>query len=225
MKPAKAAVLFSGGKDSCLALFKAKKQGYDIKYLLSVLPSSSDSYMYHKPDIKLLKMQAKMLEIPLITQKSAGKKEEELKDLIKLINKVKNKVDAIIIGRIASNYQGQRINAIAKSSGLKTIAPLWNYSPEQPWNELLESKFKVILTKIAADGLPKEMLGKIIGKEELERLKVLSKKHKFDLSFEGGDAETAILYCPLFKRQILIKCHIKSESEYRHFIIMDKLKT
>jgi len=104
----KFAVLFSGGKDSCLALHKAKLKGYDIKYLLCVLPEHSDSWMFHKPDLKLLRKQAKELDIPLITQKSKGKKDKELEDLKKLINKIKNKVDGIIVGGIASNYQAKR---------------------------------------------------------------------------------------------------------------------
>ena len=79
----RAAVLFSGGKDSCLALFKAREQGYEIKYLLSIIPSSYDSYMYHKPSLELLKRQAKELSIPLIIQKSSAGKEKELKDLEK----------------------------------------------------------------------------------------------------------------------------------------------
>ena len=33
----------------------------------------------------------------------------------------------------------------------------------------------------------------------------LSVKHGFNLNFEGGEAETLVLDCPLFSRQILIE--------------------
>ncbi len=220
----KAAVLFSGGKDSCLALFIAKKQGYDIEYLLSIIPSSFDSYMYHKPDLELLKEQANQLGIRLIIQKSKKTKEKELEDLKLLIGKVKDKVDALVIGGIASNYQGERIKKIAEESGLKVIAPLWSFSSERLWRELLDNNFEVIITKIACEGIPKELLGKIIDEKTLEKLKELSKKYKFDICFEGGDAETAVLYCPLFKKEIKISGKIKSESEYRHFFLIDEAK-
>jgi len=223
-KEKSAAVLFSGGKDSCLALFKAKKQGYNIKYLLSIIPSSYDSYMYHKPDLKLLKMQAKMLGIPLITQKSSAGKEEELKDLEALIKKAKLKVDYIIIGGIASNYQAERIKKIAEDTGLKVIAPLWKFSSKKLWQELLRNKFDVIITKISCEGLGKEWLGKIVHKKEFFELEKLSKKYKFDLSFEGGDAETAVLYCPLFKQKIDIKFKTRSEGKYRHLLEIKEIK-
>ena len=45
MKARKVAVLFSGGKDSCLALHLAKKKGYEVKYLLSVVPENFDSFI------------------------------------------------------------------------------------------------------------------------------------------------------------------------------------
>ena len=63
------AVLFSGGKDSCLALHKARQEGYDIRYLLNILPMNKDSFMFHKPDLKLLEKQAEMLGIKIIIQK------------------------------------------------------------------------------------------------------------------------------------------------------------
>lgn len=220
----KAAVLFTGGKDSMLALLKAKQQGYDVKYLLSIIPTSSDSYMFHKPSLKLLKIQGKMLGLPIIIQKSRAKKEEEINDLKKLLLKVKNKINYLVIGGIASNYQAKRIINVANGLGIKVINPLWKYSPEKLWNELLKNGFEVIITKISCGGLPSNFLGKIIRKKEFLELKKLSQKYKFDLSFEGGDAETAVLYCPLFKKKIrIIKSKIRNEGPYRHFLIIGKI--
>ena len=217
-KDRKAAVLFSGGKDSCLALFKAKQQGFDVKCLLSILPTE-DAMMWHKPDLKLLKMQAEMLGIKLITHKT--KKEE--KGLEELLKKVKGKIDTLVIGGIASSYQGKRIKAAAEKYGLKVFAPLWSYSAEMLWKELLKNNFKVILVKIACEGIPKEFLGKVIDNKMLDKLKILAAKYKFDLSFEGGDAETAVLYSPDFRKEIKAEGKIVSESEYRHFFKIEKL--
>jgi len=216
-KDRKAAVLFSGGKDSCLALFKAK-QKFNVKYLLSILPPE-DAMMWHKPNLKLLEMQARMLGIELITHRT--KKEE--KGLEELLKKVRGKVDTMVIGGIASSYQGKRIKKVCEKFGMNVFAPLWNYSAEKLWQELLENNFKVIIIKAACEGFPKEMLGKIIDKKMLDKLKILAAKYKFDLSFEGGDAETAILYSPDFRKEIKVKGKVISESEYRHFFKIEKL--
>ncbi len=220
----KVAILFSGGKDSCLALHKSIEKGYDIKYLLNIYPKNSDSFMFHKPDLELLNKQAEMLGIELIIKESKGEKEKELDDLKEMINLVKEKVDGIVVGGIASSYQGKRIKKICSELGLKFIAPLWNYDSERLWRELLKEKFKVILTKISCEGLGKEWLGKIITRKEIEKLKKLAEKYRFRLDFEGGEAESAVLDMPGFKNQLRLECKVKSENKYRHFLRIKKIK-
>lgn len=214
----KVAVLFSGGKDSCLALHKAMQEGYEIKYLLSVIPKNFDSFMFHKPYLSLLEKQAEMLGIDLIVIKSEGEKDKEINDLMDLIWRVKDKVEGIVVGGIASSYQGDRIKKICNELDLEFIAPLWDYSSERVWDELLKNNFKVVLTKISCEGLGKGWLGKIINDKMFLELKKLAEKYKFRLDFEGGEAESAVLYMPEFEKEIKIKFDIKNEGEYRHFL-------
>lgn len=216
MKP-KVGVLFSGGKDSCLALHKFGK----VDCLLSILPENEDSFMFHKPPPALLRKQAEMLDLPLIVQKTKGEREKELFDLKKLIKK--SKIDKLVIGGLASNYQASRIKKICSELGVKIEAPLWDYTAEKLWHELLREKFKVIITKISCEGIPREFAGRIIDKEIFEEIKKLSEKFKFRLDFEGGEAETAVLSMPGFKREIKIKYSVKSEGSYRHFLVIKKI--
>lgn len=218
----KAAVLFTGGKDSCLALFKYGKD--KVNCLLTIVPESKDSWMFHKPNVKLLKKQVEMLGLELITQKSKSGKEKELEDLKNLISLVKDKVNVIVVGGLASNYQGSRVKKICNELGLKFCAPLWDYSGEELWQNLLKNNFKVIITKISSEGIPKEFIGKIINQEKFEELKKLAERYKFRLDFEGGDAETAVLFMPDFKKEIKLKYGIKSEGKYRHLIKIIQIK-
>jgi predicted ATP pyrophosphatase (TIGR00289 family) len=205
-------------------LHKAIKKGYEIKYLLAIIPDNFDSFMFHKPYLNLLDKQAEMLGLKdkLILVKSKGEKEKELEDLELLLSKVKDKVKGIVVGGIASNYQGDRIKKICDKFNLKFIAPLLNYQSEDVWKELFKEKFKVILTKIACEGLNKDWIGGIIDKKKFEKLKKLSEKYKFRIDFEGGEAESAVLFMPEFKKEIKIKFNIQSEGKYRHWI--DELK-
>jgi len=217
------AVLFSGGKDSCLALHKVLQEGHEVKYLLTIMPETQESFMFHTPYTLLLKEQAKMLGIKLITLKSKAEKEKELLDLEKLLKKVVGKVDAIVVGGIASNYQGDRIKKICDKLKLKFYAPLWGYSSEKIWEELLSSKFKVILTKIACEGIGQDFLGKIIDQGSYEKLLGLCKKYKFRIDFEGGEAETAVLGMPEFKKDIKIEFETIKEGEYNSILKLKKI--
>ncbi len=225
MKKKKCAVLFSGGKDSCLALHLSKKK-YEIKYLLSVIPKNFDSFMFHKPYLNLLEKQAEMLGMPgkLIIKKSKGIQDKELVDLKELITKVKDKVEVIVAGGIASSYQGNRIKKICGESGLEFYAPLLDFKGEDIWNLLLKKKFEVVITKISCEGLPKYFLGKVIDEKKFEELKKLSKKYEFRLDFEGGEAETAVLFMPEFKKHIKMEFGIVDEGDYRHWIEIKSIK-
>jgi diphthamide synthase (EF-2-diphthine--ammonia ligase) len=87
---------------------------------------------------------------------------------------------------------------------LKFIAPLLGYTGEKLWRELIDLGFKVILTKISCEGLDSGWIGKIIDETEFSRLKKLAEKYKFRIDFEGGEAESAVLYMPEFKQEIII---------------------
>ena len=60
------AVLFSGGKDSTMALYYALKEKEDVKYLLSMKSRNDESYMFHVPNIHITDLLSQALDIPLI---------------------------------------------------------------------------------------------------------------------------------------------------------------
>jgi diphthine-ammonia ligase len=202
----KVGVLFSGGKDSTFAAYLAKKNGHEIKCLISLFSQNPESYMFHTPNILKVKKQAEIMELPLLIQKTKGKKEEELKDLEKAIKLAKEKYDinAIVSGALASNYQKSRIENICKKLNLKSITPLWHKNEEEYWKELFRNKFEIMVLGVASYGLEEKWLGKIINKKDLEELKKLKKEVDFHLAFEGGEAETFVTDCPLFKKKIKV---------------------
>ena len=83
----KLGVLFSGGKDSTYAAWLAKKAGYELGCLLTVVSKNKDSFMFHTPAIEMVEEQARLMNIPLVKQETLGIKEEELEDLEHAIKK------------------------------------------------------------------------------------------------------------------------------------------
>ena len=207
----KLAALISGGKDSLLALYKAHKLGHSVDYLLTMEPESDESYMFHHPNIWITDLISKTLNIPLIKGRTHGLKEEELKDLDLLFDRVENNVEGIITGALASTYQKTRIEKLCEKRGLEALSPLWGFSGERLWKELLEHDFRVMITSVASNGLDDEWLGKIVDKKDYLELKSLSKKYRFHLGFEGGEAETLVLDMPLYKGRINV---IEAESSW-----------
>jgi ABC transporter with metal-binding/Fe-S-binding domain ATP-binding protein len=204
----KVGVLFSGGKDSTFATYIAKKQGYEISCLISIFSKNKESYMFHTPSIDLTKEQAKVMHLPIIIQKTKGKKESELKDLESAIKQAikKYKIKGIVTGAVESVYQSTRIQKICNKFKIECFNPLWQKNQIELLEELIKNKFEVIITGIAAEGFDESWLGRKIDNRTIEDLKNLKKKYKISLSGEGGEYESFVLWSPIFKKRIkLIK--------------------
>ena len=203
----KLAALVSGGKDSIYAAYVMKKQNYGISCLVSIKSKNPDSYMFHTPNIDIVKLQSKAMDIPLIEQTTEGKKELELKDLEKALKKAKKEynVEGVITGALFSNYQRERIEKVADKLSLKIFSPLWHLSQETEMREILNEGFRFIITKIAAEGLDKSWLCKEITEKDIDKLIELNKRIGINIAFEGGEAETLVIAGPIFKKELIIK--------------------
>ncbi|PIU22239.1 MAG: hypothetical protein COT14_02105 [Candidatus Diapherotrites archaeon CG08_land_8_20_14_0_20_30_16] len=223
----KLACLFSGGKDSVLALHIMKNMNYKVSCLITIDSKNKDSYMYHTPTIHLVDLQSKSLGVPLIKCKTAGKKEKELSALKSALIKAKKKynINGVITGALYSNYQRDRIEKISDELGLKVFSPLWHKSQYEEVKELISLHIVGVITKIAAQGLQNDFLGKVLDKNLLEQLKQLENKYGFNICGEGGEYETFVLDAPIFRKKIEIeKSKVKMENEFTGELLIEKAK-
>ena len=87
---------------------------------------------------------------------------------------------------------------------MKSFSPLWRKTPEKLLEEMINTGFEIMIVSVSAEGIGKEFLGRIIDKECINDLKKLSKKYGIHPAFEGGEAETFVLNCPLFKKGLKV---------------------
>jgi len=205
MNKLRTAVLFSGGKDSGLALAYALEHTI-VKCLIIMQSSNSESYMFHTPNIKWVDMQAKACGISYIIQKTDGKKEDELKDLELAIKKVKQKykVQAIVTGAIESIYQASRIQTITNKLKMECFNPLWQKDQIQLLEELLKKRYDVVIVGTFGYGLNK-FIGRHIDDKFVEEMKLLRDKLKINPAGEGGEYESFVLFAPFYKKRLTIR--------------------
>lgn len=186
----RAAVLFSGGKDSAYAAGWALRQGYEV-VLLTVRPPEY-SMMFHHPNIETTKLQAEAMGLPqAIIETSEENWREKVLGALKSLN-----AGCIVTGAVASTYQRKRIDAIAQELGMPSFAPLW-HAGEDAMEEMLGT-MEIYVTAVSAGGLGPEFLG-----EPLAKL-IRAKKPDVHLFLEGGEGETFVCDAPFFKKRIEI---------------------
>ena len=221
----KLASLFSGGKDSMYAIYLAQKQGHEVTCLLSIFANSDESHLLHHPNLHWTKLQSTSMNIPQLTLDSTSDNvDEELVVLENLLRSAKEKfeIEGLVHGGIKSKFQKEKFESVCLKLDLISISPLWDTEPEQYMNDLIDSHFNFIMPTVSSDGLDKMWLGKSISKLKINTLKQLSEKFGFNLNFEGGEAETFVIDCPLFSNPIKINQYEKKWDGYRgRFEIVD----
>lgn len=196
----KIAALFSGGKDSVYAVHYAQQQGYDIVCLVSVVSRNKESYMYHTVSIERVPEIAHAMGLKLYQFETEGVKEEEVDDLRNFLKEIKSKekIEGILSGALASEYQKTRIERVCYELGFASIAPLWHVNPETYMHFLINAGFDARIVGVFAEGLDKSWIDKRIDDVTLQKLKKL----KIHLAGEGGEMETTVINGPGFKEAL-----------------------
>jgi ABC transporter with metal-binding/Fe-S-binding domain ATP-binding protein len=217
----KLGVLFSGGKDSCFACYKAMKKE-EVACLITLLSKNPESYMFHTANIEFTKVQAKAIGLPLVAERTKGEKEKELKDLRKAIEVAKRryKIEGIVSGAILSVYQAIRIQKICNELGLWCFNPLWQIDQEEYLKEFISSGFKAVISGVFAYPFDESWLGKIIDNKLVEKLSKLN----ITLTGEGGEFETFVVDGPIFKKRIEIKKVSKIFKEHAGILKIEEVE-
>jgi diphthine-ammonia ligase len=196
-------VLFSGGKDSTLALHLAAEKE-KVECLITVVSKNKESYMFHTPNIDVTVLQAEALGLPLVMVASEGQKEKELADLERAIAEAKNKfqINGVVTGAVESVYQASRVQRICNHLDIWCFNPLWKHNQKTLLETLVEKNFKVVISGVFAYPLDEKWLGKQIDAEVIARLVELRSQYGISPSGEGGEIETTVLDAPMFKKKI-----------------------
>jgi ABC transporter with metal-binding/Fe-S-binding domain ATP-binding protein len=175
--------------------------------------------MFHYPNLEWTRLQARAIGVPQVTEETPGIKEEELDDLRRAFSRAKRdyNLQGVCTGALASTYQKSRVERICKEVGLECISPLWGVDPEEHLRNLVREGFVAIVVSVSALGLDESWLGRVIDEKAIDELVALGRRFKFHVGLEGGEGETFVLDCPLFREVIKVdesSKHWKGDSGY-----------
>jgi ABC transporter with metal-binding/Fe-S-binding domain ATP-binding protein len=199
----KIGALFSGGKDSCLAIYRAQKF-HEVACLISLIPESEESQVFHFPNIWVTKFQAECMGLPIVQMKTSDDEKKALNDLsraLKLAIEIFG-IEGIVTGIIKSTYQASRIQKVCDKLNLWCFNPLWLKDQKELLSEILERNFKVIISGVFAYPLNENFLGKIIDADIVKNLLDAHEKYGINIAGEGGEIETTVLDAPMFKKRL-----------------------
>ena len=201
----KAISSWSGGKDSCLACYKAMKQGYDVQLLLNFISRESKRGCFHGIEGRLLKFQAERVGIPLVQREVSPDMQKYEEEFKAAVTELRGKdIDNMVFGDIYLLEHESWIERVCGDLKIKALEPLWNQDTEKIIDEFLGLGFKTIIISCKADIMGKEFLGRVVDKRLVAELK----KMGICPCGEKGEFHTLVIDGPIFKKPINI---VKSE--------------
>ncbi|MCL1810825.1 MAG: diphthine--ammonia ligase [Methanomassiliicoccaceae archaeon] len=204
------AALYSGGKDSTLALYLAQQMGHEIPYLVSIVPKAGESWIFHVPNIGVVPLMSESLDMELITAETSGSEEADMRSLKEALSGLE--IEGVVAGAVWSDYQWDRMNAVCGELDLMFIAPLWKKDQDMVLSELLEAGIRAVIVGCYAEGLDESWLGREIDARSAEELRLLRNKHGISVIGEGGEYESMTLDSPMHSRPLSI---IEYEKEWK----------
>ncbi len=199
-------VLFSGGKDSFLALHRAV-EFHTVSCLITVIPENRDSYMFHTPAVEHTRAQAEALGLPHVVVRTRGEKEKELLDLKRAIEIAIDRygIRGVVSGAIDSIYQATRIQRICHELGVFSYNPLWQMEQAEVLREVVRLGIKPMIVGVFGYPLTPDFLGRVIDEEIVKKLVYLQEKMGFNPAGEGGELETFVVYDPMFRKKLVAR--------------------
>ena len=219
----KVCVLYSGGKDSNLALLKASRV-FNVVCLVTLIPRSEECYLFHYPAVDLVELQAKALELPLVKELTPDEEKGGLVALKNVLMKAKKiyGVEGVVTGAIRSIYQASRFQKICWDLDLWCFNPLWLKDEISLLREMLAEGFKVVFTRVAGYPLKKSLVGSFLDENIVRFLEKI--RQYVNPSGEGGEYETFVLDMPLFKKKIELLEYEVIGSDYDATLVVKKVR-
>src|SRR3989338_8118388 len=215
-----AAILWTGGKDSSLAFYKAKLAGFKIESLVTFIHRDSE-FLAHP--LKVMKYQAEAMSLPHYMLEIDEPFKKSYENAI-LYLKEKHGIGTLITGDIAEvDGYPNWIRECNEYSGVDVLTPLWGCDRIHLLNRLLAYNFRVIFSCVKKPHLTIDWLGMELNRSSLERLRVINAETGLDICGEEGEYHTLVVDGPPFKKSIHIDTHSKHAKGDLMYINIEKV--
>lgn len=189
--------MWSGGKDSALALLRARARGLDVARLLNIYDPASDRVRFHATRRELIQAQADAIGIEL---RQFGVAWEGYEDAFR----------AMLAELRAEGFRGVAFGDIhladvrawyedrVRDSGLEHVEPIWGDPPAALVAEFVASGSRAVITCVELPKLGEEWLGRVID----ERFAAEIGATGIDPAGENGEYHSFTFAGPLFSAPV-----------------------
>jgi diphthine-ammonia ligase len=195
MKP-RAAVSWSGGKDSYLALHRSRSW-YDMVALITMFDETGTRSRSHGLRPEILEAQAHRLGLPLCKGRGSWTTYED--GYLQALEKARALgISHVIFGDIMYDSNREFPERVCAASGLTVVEPLWNEPTEPLFREFVSTGAEARIVTVRADVLDRSWLWRRVSLDLLPGLEAAGA----DPCGEHGEYHTVVVDAPAFSSPI-----------------------
>jgi uncharacterized protein (TIGR00290 family) len=191
------ALMWSGGKDSALALDRARRSGLDVARLISFYDSATGRVRFHATRVSMLEAQAAAIGVELravptswpAMEASLGRELASLRE---------EGFAGVVFGDIHLADVREWYESRVVAAGLEHVEPIWGEPPAALLSEFISSGGRAVLTCVELAKLDESWLGRITD----EQFAADIQKTGVDVCGENGEYHSFAFAGPVFKRPV-----------------------
>lgn len=187
---------FSGGKDSCLALWRAQQAGFDVRTLLVMFEEHGERSRSHALPAPLIARQAQALGLDLVTRGASWQNYE--RTFTEALRELKaSGHDAAIFGDIDLQPHRDWEEKVCAAAGLRPVLPLWHHDRRELAREVIEAGFRAIVVCVDSRYLADDFCGR-----EYDAAFIAALPPDVDACGENGEFHTFVYDGPNFRSPV-----------------------
>ena len=192
---------WSGGKDCCLACYRANTSGLKVSYLVNMVTEDGDRSRSHGLAAKWLQMQSQAINIPLI-QYSTTRENYEVEFKKVLLDLKQKGITEGVFGDIDVEEHRLWIRRVCSETGFIPRFPLWGEDQKSMLTGFINLGFETVIVATKAELMGEEWLGRKLDKEFITDLAKLN--NNITPCGENGEFHTLVIDGPLFEKRMEI---------------------
>ncbi len=192
---------WSGGKDCCLACYRAVARGLKVRYLANMVAEDGKRSYSHGLAPRVLEAQAQAIGIPLI-QRRARRDNYEAEFKKMLLSLKEEGISGGVFGDIDLDEHRQWIERVCGDVAVTPYLPLWGEKQEELLKDFINLGFTAIVVAAKAELFDREWLGHKVDRDFLDHLEVLKETKEVTPCGEAGEYHTLVVDGPLFERRL-----------------------
>lgn len=191
------AVMWSGGKDSALALWRARQRGLQVDWLVNVYDRATERVRFHATPIAAIARQAEAAGVALVSVPTDWPTfDESLRETFDAL--VKQGCRGVVFGDIHLADVRAWYEERTRAAGLEHVEPLWGEAPAKLLSELVAIGGRAVVTCVETAKLDRSWLGRTIDADFVREIAATG----IDPCGENGEYHSFAYSGPFFDRAV-----------------------